>query len=119
MTRCNTCNGIVTRTDSDCFTCGEPVNRAGRTKRTSKGKRPAQVTPVTNLLFMASLVLTGVSFLSDQKMPVPVSASLSGVLFVARLVTDRKTASNPLNRELAPAPVNQVPPELLRRMNLG
>jgi len=124
MTRCNTCNGIVTKTDSDCFTCGEPVNGRARGKRTSKGNRAtakpaAQVTPVTNLLFMASLVLTGVSFLSDQKMPLPISASLSGVLFVARLVTDRKTTPDPLTREMAAAPANQVPPELLRRMTLG
>jgi hypothetical protein len=39
---------------------------------------------------MASLVLTGVSFLSNQKMPLPVSATLSGVLLVARIVTDRR-----------------------------
>ena len=98
MTRCNTCNGIVTKTDSECFTCGERVPGAPRPARfqkpksKAKAKTAAPVTPVTNLLFMGSLVLTGVSFLSSHKMPLPVSATLSGALFVARLVTDRKVA---------------------------
>ncbi|HEY4362493.1 MAG TPA: hypothetical protein VGN17_16080 [Bryobacteraceae bacterium] len=25
MPRCNACNGIVTKTDIDCYVCGEPI----------------------------------------------------------------------------------------------
>src|ERR1700722_9424980 len=118
MTRCNTCNGIVTKTDTNCFTCNEPVNGTGRgvgrRKGTPKTKLPAQITPVTNLLFMASLVLTGVSFLSSQKMPLPVSAGLSGLLLLARVVTDRRMLPVPQRRK-----TDQLPPELLKRMTLG
>jgi len=92
MTRCNSCNGLVTRTDSECFTCGAPVPGVAKPVwyQKRKAKAAAPVTPISNLLFMASLVLTGVSFLSNQKMPLPVSATLSGVLLVARIVTDRR-----------------------------
>lgn len=125
MTRCNTCNGIVTKTDSECFTCGERVPGAAKPawrqkqKSNAKTKKAAPVTPVTNLLFMGSLVLTGVSFLSSHKMPLPVSATLSGALFVARLVIDRKAAPSTESCELASPLADQLPPELLRRMTLG
>jgi hypothetical protein len=67
---------------------------------------------------MASLVLTGISFLSSHKMPLPVSATLSGVLLVTKFVTERKAAPSPV-REIASSPAEQLPPELLRRMTLG
>jgi hypothetical protein len=107
----------------ECYVCGETVGGASkpfwRRKRESKAEPTKPVTPISNLLFMASLVLTGVSFLSSQKMPLPVSATLSGALLVARIVTDRKAAPRSSNRKSASSPANQVPPALLRRMTLG
>jgi hypothetical protein len=50
------------------------------------------VTPFSNLLFLASLALTGVSFLSSQKMPLSLALTLSGILLTARIVTDRRAA---------------------------
>ena len=123
MTRCNSCNGIITKTDSECFTCGEPVPGLPKPVwyqiKKSKPRTPAPATPVTNLLFMASLVLTGVSFLSSQKLTLPVSAALSGVLLVARIVMDRKAAPSPQSSEGASLRSSQLPPELLRRITLG
>jgi hypothetical protein len=92
MTRCNECNGIIAKTDSECYICGEPV--PGLKKRSFLRKKKEQkeappVTPLSNLLFMASLVLTAVSFLSDQKMSIGLSASLSAALFIARIFSDR------------------------------
>ena len=54
------------------------------------------MTPLSNLLFVASLALTLVSFLSSQKMSVSFSATLSGLLFVARIVSDRMAAKQQL-----------------------
>jgi hypothetical protein len=98
MARCNECNSVVTRTDSECYVCGEPVpgakKRSWRRKKEPKPIPP--VTPLSNLLFMASLVLTTVSFLSSQKMSVSVSATLSGILFIARIFADRMAAKQQL-----------------------
>lgn len=96
MSRCNSCNGVVKRTDLECYTCGDPVARPSkpfwRRRRESKAKPIAPVTPFSNFLFIASLVLTGVSLLSNQKMPLPVALTLSGILLTARIVTDRRAA---------------------------
>ena len=47
------------------------------------------VTPLSNALFIASLALTLFSFVAPGKMPVPIGATLGGILFVARIVSDR------------------------------
>jgi hypothetical protein len=122
MTRCNACNGVIKRIDVECYTCGEPVPGAikpfWRRKREPKDKPAAPVTPISNLLFIASLVLTGVSFLSPQKLPLPVTASLSVILLVARIVTDRKAAPKQ-KRVRASSRSNEISPALLRRITLG
>jgi hypothetical protein len=123
MTRCNSCNAVITKVDdSQCYTCGEPVPGTAklfwRHKQVSKAKPAAPVTPLSNLLFMASLVLMGVSFLSSQKMPLPVSATLSGILLTARIVTDRKAAPRQ-KRASASSRSNEISPALLRRITLG
>lgn len=77
--------------DSRCYICDQPVPGATKKSlRTKKAAKPAPpVTPVSNLLFIASLVLTAVSFFSSHKMSLSLSATLSGILFVARIVSDR------------------------------
>ncbi len=91
MARCNECNSVVTMNDAECYICGLPVPGAKkgllRRKRAPKPKPP--VTAVSNLLFMASLALTVVSFLCGQKMSLSFSATLSGLLFAARIISDR------------------------------
>jgi hypothetical protein len=98
MSRCIECNSIITRTDSECYICGQVV--PGNKKRSwipkKEPKPAAPVTPLSNLLFIASLVLTLVSFLSSQKMSVSLSASLSGILFLARFFSDRMAARQQL-----------------------
>ncbi len=94
MTRCNQCNSVITKLDCVCYVCGEPVPGARKgSRRVKKEPKPtAPVTPLSNLLFMASLVLTLVSFLSTQRMSVSFSAALSIVLLLARIVNDRVAA---------------------------
>jgi hypothetical protein len=96
MTRCNSCNSVVTKGDLECYICGDPVPGAAkaswRRPREPKAKKTAPVTPLSNLLFIASLALTVISFLSSQKMPLPVALTLSGILLTARILTDRRAA---------------------------
>ncbi len=94
MARCDECNSVVTRTDSECYICGRPV--PGVKKRSSIARKEPKptppITPLSNLLFIASLVVTLVSFLSSHKMSLSVSATLSGILLVGRIFADRMAA---------------------------
>jgi hypothetical protein len=91
MARCNECNSVVTRTDSECYICGLPVPGVNRPfwRRKKERKPSAPVTPVSNLLFVASVGLTLFSFISPHTMSVSFGATLGGALFVARIVSDR------------------------------
>ncbi len=104
MTRCNQCYSLITRKDDErCYICGEPVPGAKkRSRRRAKEPKPvAPVTPLSNLLFIASLSLTVVSLLSSHKMSLSLSATLSAVFLIARVVSDRLAA----RQELALRPV--------------
>ena|SRR5277367_3520270 len=91
MARCNECNSIITKMDSECYICAQPVAGA------KKQPKPAPpVTPLSNLLFIGSLVLTAVSFFLGEKMSLSLSATLSGVLFIARICADRMAARQQL-----------------------
>jgi hypothetical protein len=95
MARCKECNSVITRTDSECFICGDPVPGRKKTawqsrlweKKDSRDRPP--VTPVSNLLFIASIGLTLFSLLAPARIPVSFGATLGGLLFVARIVSDR------------------------------
>jgi hypothetical protein len=98
MARCNECNSVITTTDSECYICGIPVPGAKKLslRRKKEPKPTPPVTPLSNLLFMASLALTLVSFLSSQKMSIGFSATLSGILLIARIFSDRMAAKQQL-----------------------
>ena len=91
MARCNECYAVITKNDSECYLCGLPVKRkrklAWRSDKAEKAAPP--VTPLSNLLFIASIALTLFSFLAPDKIPVSIGATLGGILFVARIVSDR------------------------------
>jgi hypothetical protein len=93
MARCNECNSVITKTDSQCYICAQPVPGGRREKQP---KAAAPVTPLSNLLFIGSLVLTAVSFYLGEKMSLSLSATLSGVLFIARICSDRMAARQQL-----------------------
>jgi|SRR5579862_9981 len=94
MARCEECNSVITRTDSQCYICGQPVPgmKKRSTRREKQPKPTPPITPLSNLLFIASLVLTLVSFLSNHKMSFSVSVTLSVILLVARIFADRVAA---------------------------
>jgi hypothetical protein len=56
MARCNSCNGIITKTDVDCYICGDPIPGAKRAKfaflrfLTAAPVKPAKRGRVTDLI---------------------------------------------------------------------
>jgi len=94
MARCNECNSIITKEDSECYICGQVVPGAKRFAlgRKKEPKPVPPVTPLSNLLFIVSLALTVVSFLLGEKMSIAFSATLSSVLLIARIFADRIAA---------------------------
>ena len=107
MQRCNSCNGILTKTDVNCYVCGEPVPGARRQARRAKIAASVEayreatykveppkveakpISRLSNLLFVGSLVLTAVAFLSEEKLPIALSLGLSLILFSMRLFDGR------------------------------
>ena len=106
-TRCNSCNSVITRSDVECYICNEPVPGARKPfwRRAMRAKDPAPVTPLSNLLFVASLVLTGICFLT-HRVPPSVTAGLSGILFAARIFTERRAAKRLRAERLPLRPVS-------------
>ena len=93
MARCNECNSVVTKADPECYICGKKVP----SRRNKEEPQPAPpLSPLSNLLFMASLALTLVSFLSSHKMSIWCSATISGILFLARVLSDHLAAKQQL-----------------------
>ena len=103
MALCIECHSVVTRTDSECYICGLPVPGAKNSfwRRTKNPKPIPPVTPLSNLLFVVSVALTVSSFLWPNMMPVSFAATLGGLLFVARIASDRRA----LRQRLALRPV--------------
>ena len=91
MARCNSCNGMVTRQDLQCYVCGEPVPGRGKPfwRRSSKSKTSAPATPLSNLLFVASLLFTGICLIAPQRVPLTVGITFSAALLGARIMVDR------------------------------
>ena len=83
--RCLNCNGIVTKTDRVCFSCGDSVPKW---VSSVPGKQASTFSVVSNIVFFASLGLTAFSLVSEHKLPLNVSLSASGVLLAVKLIVD-------------------------------
>ncbi|HUA21075.1 MAG TPA: hypothetical protein VMB25_20145 [Bryobacteraceae bacterium] len=102
MTRCNSCNGILTRTDVECYVCGEPVpgarKRARRTPaaKLEPGQAPAKpASPLNNLLLLGSLALAAYCYYAGLKMPLALSLGLSVALLSMRFLDGRVAHKDP------------------------
>lgn len=84
--RCLNCNGILTRTDKTCFSCGDKVPKWVSSVPALKKSRGSSI--VSNILFCASLALTAYSFVAEKKPPLEVSLAASGALFGVKLIID-------------------------------
>jgi hypothetical protein len=92
--RCLNCNGILTRTDTVCYCCGDKVPKwVGRSatplSRAPKRKRSF----LSNLVFLASLALTAYTLLATNKPPLRFSLAASGVLLLVKLLLDLSSKS--------------------------
>lgn len=89
MARCLYCNGVVTRYDSTCYTCGDKVPKAIRLPLSS---RP--ISTLSNMMFIASLGLTAFSFFSSHEVPLGVSIAVSGIFLLLKVIDRSKNQNN-------------------------
>lgn len=92
--RCLNCNGILTKTDSECYSCGEPVPKWARVSATPKSRSKRQ-SIVSNLTFCASLAVTAYSFAAPHKPPLAISLATSGVLLLVKFIVDWTNRTRP------------------------
>jgi|SRR5579871_396498 len=81
MARCLYCNSVVTRTDTACYVCGDPLPKPFKLPITG---RPLSV--LSNGMFIASLGLTGFSIFSSHEVPLGVSIAVSGIFLLLKYI---------------------------------
>ena len=84
--RCLNCNGILTKTDRACYSCGDKVPKwvsSAPAVKKSKGFSIA-----SNLVFFASLGMTAFSLVAEHRPPLHISLAASGALFAVKLIVD-------------------------------
>jgi len=81
------CNGILTKSDTECYSCGEPLPKWARSSAVPKPKSKHH-SVISNVIFGLSLALTGYCFIAPQKPPLTMSLAASGVLVLAKLIVD-------------------------------
>ena len=84
--RCLNCNGILTRTDRICYSCGDKVPKWVSSVPGLQKSRGFSI--VSNIVFCASLGLTAYSLVAENKPPLEVSLAASGALFAVKLIID-------------------------------
>jgi hypothetical protein len=84
--RCLNCNGILTKTDRICFSCGDKVPKWVSSVPALKKSRGVSI--VSNIVFFASLGLTAFSLVAEHKPPLEVSLAASGALLAVKLIVD-------------------------------
>jgi hypothetical protein len=89
MGRCVYCHSIVTRQEDSCYACGDRVPKQARA---TLKQRP--VSPLTNVVFMASLAFTAYCFLAEHKLSLPVTLTISASLLLIRIIAERLVNRN-------------------------
>ncbi len=84
MLRCLSCNGVMTKTEVKCYSCGEPAPWTVKQKVKGKG-----FTKLATVLFFASALLTVCSFFSDHTPPVMVCVAVTLVLLFVKSSADQ------------------------------
>lgn len=85
--RCLNCNGILTRSDSVCYSCGDPVPKWIKSSAVPKTKTKRQ-SVVSNVTFFGSLALAAYSLIAPNKPPLEISLAASGALLLVKLIVD-------------------------------
>jgi hypothetical protein len=84
--RCLNCNGILTKTDRICYSCGDKVPKWVSSVPGLKKSRGSSI--VSNIIFFASLGLTAYALLAENKPPLELSLAASGALLGVKLILD-------------------------------
>ncbi len=82
MLRCQSCNGILTKAETVCYTCGEKTGAAEKTKG-------AGFSTVASIVFYISLGLTGLSIFTNFAPPLSVCIPITLVLLFVKSSADQ------------------------------
>ena len=109
MARCLSCYGLITKQDLVCYGCGEKLP-----KRAKPVQAAQPSSPWSNLMFGASLGLSGFSMFSGHKLPLSVTLGASAIFLLANLARQWR-------RQLAKTSPSAQPivPACFRAHNLG
>jgi hypothetical protein len=92
MGRCVYCHSVVTRDEASCYVCGDSVPQDVRSKTAVVKSRP--VSPLTNLVFLASLGFTAYCFFAEHKLSLPVTLAISSLLLGIRILAEKLASKN-------------------------
>jgi len=90
MLRCQSCNGILTKAETVCFSCGEAAPGQGKDKPAARNRFAL----VIKVVFFLSVALTGFSLFSDGKVPFPVCLAATVVLLFAKRSSEQLSNKN-------------------------
>jgi len=80
---------VVTRDEDQCYVCGDHVPR-----HTRAVAKPRPVSPLTNIVFLASLGFTIYCFVAGPKLSLPVTLAISSALLGLRIIAERLLSRN-------------------------
>ena len=95
MARCSSCNGLITKQDVVCYSCGEKLPKHERLTLAPSTKSSS---PWGNLFFGISLALPAFSLFSGYKLPLSVSLGISGLFLLLKLVGRGRKQKKPAAR---------------------
>ena len=88
MLRCLSCNGILAKNETVCYSCGEASPEHLKQKNKGQGKG---FSTVVSIAFFASLGFTGLSLLTSFGPPLSLSIAISVVLLFVRSSANQLT----------------------------
>jgi len=75
---------MIGKDDEYCYTCGDRVPKQDKAPVKQK-----PVSPLTNLVFIASLAFTAYCFFGEPKLSLPVTLAISSALLLIRILAER------------------------------
>ena len=83
MDRCIWCHGVVAKTDKQCYVCGDRL-----AKYVSFAEKRRPVSPLTNIVFLASLAFTAYCFFAEHKLSLPTTLAIASTLLLIRILAE-------------------------------
>jgi hypothetical protein len=79
----------MTKEEEQCYICGDTVP-----KRLHAPVKRQAVSPLTNVVFLASLAFTAYCFFGEHKLSLPMTLAISSTLVLVRIVAERIAKKN-------------------------